>query len=94
MYGHRRWFFALGGAGTLLSVPDLSDSSLSELLSSENLGAIVLKIFCSLWRYILYIRLHRILVYFFDERPPCAHFLLGRRSERLCRRLVPFTFEK
>ena len=30
----------------------------------------------------------RLLVYFFDERPPCAPFLLGRRSERLCRRLV------
>ena len=65
---HRRWFFALGGAGTLLSVPDLSGSSLSELLSSKNAGAMVLKIFCSLWRYILYIRLYRILVHFFDER--------------------------
>ena len=51
--------FALGGAGTLLSVPDLSGYSWSELLSSENAGAIVLKIFCSLWRYVLYIRLHR-----------------------------------
>ena len=30
----------------------------------------------------------RLLISFFDERPPCADFLLGRRSKRLSRRLV------